>query len=107
MTVTLFVLDVEDFRPLAEYASKLHDVDVRRRGPYFEVRSDAPFEIDRNATGCRNAVWFSAVAAVRNGHVSAWSKGLMRIEPGASQPGAADHGPVSTSPEADLERDVT
>lgn len=107
MTIILFVLDVEDFRPLAEYAAKVDAVDVVKRGPYLEVSSKAAFEIDRNATGCRNAVWFSAVAAVRDGHVSVWNKNVMRIEPGDSRGFTDDGGPLATSSEADLARDVT
>ncbi|MGY2876175.1 hypothetical protein ACVW00_003365 [Marmoricola sp. URHA0025 HA25] len=109
MTVTLFVLDVEDFRPLAEVAAKDRDVDVVKRGPYYEVSSDGVIEIDRDATGCRNAVWFSSVAAVRSGHVSQWDKAVLRITPGPSD---AAVGPVSRSAvekdlSSDLERDVT
>lgn len=80
MTV-LYVLDVEDFRPLAEVAAKDPHVTVRQRGPYHEVSSDRPIEIDRGATGCRNAVWFSAVAAIRGGRVTRWDKTTLCIEP--------------------------
>lgn len=81
MSVTLFVLDVADFRPLAEVAAKDPATTVRRRGPYFEVSSQGPIVIDRNATGCRNAVWYSSVAAIRHGRVTAWDRGVLRIEP--------------------------
>jgi hypothetical protein len=89
MTITLFVLDVEDFRPLARVAAKSPDVKVVKRGHYYEVSSDKAFEIDRDATGCRNAVWFSSVAAIRAGHLGRWDKEVLRIEPGNSpDPGA-------------------
>ena len=78
---TLFVLDIEDFRPLAQVAAGLPGVDVVKRGPYYEVTSDAAFEIPRNATGCRNAVWYSSVAAIRDGRVSRWDKNVLCIEP--------------------------
>lgn len=84
MTITLFVLDVEDFLPLARVAAKSPDVNVLKRGPYYEVSSNTAFEIDRDATGCRNAVWFSSVAAIRDGYVSRWDKEVLRIEPGNS-----------------------
>lgn len=84
MTMTLFVLDVDDFRPLAQAAANSPDVNVVKRGPYYEVSSDQAFEIDRDATGCRNAVWFSSVAAIRDGHVSRWDKEVLCIEPGNS-----------------------
>ena len=80
MTV-LYVLNVDDFRPLAEVAAKSPDVVVVRRGPYFEVTCEGALEIDRNATGCRNAVWYSAVAAIKGGRVTLWDRSALRIEP--------------------------
>ncbi|MBB4683829.1 LSm family protein [Amycolatopsis jiangsuensis] len=78
---TLFVLDVEDFRPLAEVAGKDPDVTVRRRGPYLEVAAPGSIRIDRNAAGRRNAVWFSSVAAVEDGRVARWDREELVIEP--------------------------
>jgi hypothetical protein len=81
MTTTLFVLDVDDFRPLAEVAAKDPDLAVVKRGPYFEVLAEREFRIQRNATGCRNAVWYSAVAAIRGGRVTQWDKDVLVIAP--------------------------
>jgi hypothetical protein len=81
MTATLYVLDVVDFVPLAEVASRNPDVTVAKRGPYYEVSSEHGFEIERNATGCRNAIWFSSVAAVRHGRVARWDRDFLRVEP--------------------------
>lgn len=78
---TLFVLDVEDFRPMAAVAGKDPDVTVRRRGPYLEVAAAGPIRIDRDATGCRNAVWYSSVAAVEGGHVTHWDSSELVVEP--------------------------
>ncbi len=100
---TLFVLDVDDFRPLAEVASRDPDVVVRRRGPYLEVCASGRLIIDRNDTRCRNAVWFSSVAAIAGGRVAVWDKTRMVVEPspptttescdrqsdGVARPGAA------------------
>jgi hypothetical protein len=80
---TLYVLDIDDFRPLAEVAANNPDVTVTKRGPYFEVHAAAVFDIDRNATGCRNAVWFSSVAAIRGGIITVWDKNTMTVEPTA------------------------
>lgn len=84
MSTTLYILDVDDFRPLAEVASKQSDVVVRKRGPYYEVSSSETFEIDRDATGCRNAVWYSSVAAIHEGRVAVWDSEVLRIEPSTS-----------------------
>lgn len=78
---TLFVLDVDDFRPLAEVAGEDPGVTVRRRGPYLEVATPGSIRIERNATGCRNAVWYSAVAAVRDGRVSRWDRSELVVQP--------------------------
>ncbi len=78
---TLWVLNVDDFRPLAEVAAGLPGVAVKKRGPYYEVTGNGPIEINRDNTGCRNAVWYSAVAAVSAGRVSRWDKAVLRIEP--------------------------
>lgn len=92
---TLYVLDVEDFRPLARAAAGTPGVGVVQRGPYLEVHAAGRIEIDRNATGCRNAVWYSSVAAVRHGRVSRWDRDLLVIEPVLAQPDPA------TQPEPD------
>jgi hypothetical protein len=77
----LFVLDIDDFRPLAEVAAKDADVTVRRRGPYLEIVAAGSIRIERNATGCRNALWYSAVAAVQDGRVCQWDKSELVVEP--------------------------
>jgi len=103
MTITLFVLDVEDFRPLAQVAAGSPDIDVVKRGVYYEVSSDHAFEISRHATGCRNAVWFSSVAAIRAGHVARWDKDVLRVERGSS----ADRGaPTDRSAPLDVGRET-
>jgi hypothetical protein len=89
MTVTLYVLDVDDFRPLAEVAAKDPDLSVVRRGSYYEVSGDAGFEIDRNATGCRNALWYSAVAALSGGRVTRWDSVVLIVEP-SNEPTVGD-----------------
>jgi hypothetical protein len=81
MTTTLYVLDIDDFRSLAEVAAKDPAVTILRRGPYLEVSTSGPIAIDRAATGCRNAIWYSAVAAVRGGRVARWDKQSLLIEP--------------------------
>jgi hypothetical protein len=80
---SVFILDIDDFRPLAQVAAKNADVTVLRRGPYLELRANVAYEIDRNATGCRNAVWYSSVAALTGARISVWDRTMMRVEPTA------------------------
>lgn len=81
---SVFILNIDDFRPLAEVAAKNPDVTVVRRGPYLELRAEVPYDIDRNATGCRNAVWYSSVAALHGAAISTWDRNIMHIEPSTS-----------------------
>lgn len=78
---TLYVLGAADCVPLARAAARDPGVSVVKRGPYYEVRCDSAFEIDRSAVGCRSAVWFSSVAAIHRGRVARWDKKVLRIEP--------------------------
>lgn len=78
---TLYVLDVPENTPLAKVAAENPDVTVGRVGPYFEISADGPIVIDRRATGCRHAVWYSAVGAVsRDSRISQHDKDALRVE---------------------------
>jgi len=50
MTIRLYLLDVEEFRPIIETATDLADVVHRRLGDYVEIAADSPVVIDRRAT---------------------------------------------------------
>lgn len=78
---TLLVLDVPESAPLAEVARADPAVTVTKRGPYFEITKQGAIEIDRRATGCRHAVWYSAVAGVRGGKITQYDKNALRVEP--------------------------
>ena len=78
---TLYVLDVPENTPLAKVAAQDPAVTVGRIGPYFEITSDAAIVIDRRATGCRHAVWYSALAAVGHGRVVQYDKDALKVEP--------------------------
>jgi hypothetical protein len=79
---TLYVLDVPENTALAKVAAEDPDVTVGRIGPYFEITAGGPIVIDRRATGCRHAVWYSAVAGVpRDSAITQHDKDALRIEP--------------------------
>src|SRR6185437_1008695 len=61
---TLYVLDVPENTALAQVAAEDPAVSVGHSGPYFEITASGTITIDRRATGCRHAVWYSAVAGV-------------------------------------------
>ncbi|MBN9098688.1 MULTISPECIES: hypothetical protein [unclassified Pseudonocardia] len=79
---TLYVLDVPENTPLAKVAADDPDVTVGRIGPYFEIVAEGPIVIDRRATGCRHAVWYSSVAGVSRGsRIAQHDKDALRVEP--------------------------
>jgi hypothetical protein len=78
---TLFVLDVPENTAVAEVAGRDPAVSVDHVGPYFRIRSDSDIVIDRRATGCRHAVWYSSVAGLAQSRITQWDKNAMRVEP--------------------------
>ena len=79
---TLYVLDVPENTPVAKVAAQDPAVTVSRIGPYFEISADGAIAIDRRATGCRHAVWYSAVAGVaRDSRITQHDKNALRLEP--------------------------
>lgn len=77
---TLYVLDVPENRPVAQVAASDPAVTVGRVGPYFHITSDAPIVIDRRATGCRHAVWYSSVAGLGDSKITQHDKDALRVE---------------------------
>ncbi len=80
MTV-LYLLDVPENIPLAKVAAEDPGVTVGRIGPYFEITADGAITIDRRATGCRHAVWYSAIAGIAGGAITQHDKNVLRVEP--------------------------
>ena len=78
---TLYVLDVPENRPVAEVAGRDPAVTVGRVGPYFRITAPGPIVIDRRATGCRHAVWYSSVAGLSAGHITQHDKDALRVDP--------------------------
>jgi len=79
---TLYVLDVPENTAVAKVAAEDPAVTVGRIGPYFEISAAGPIVIDRRATGCRHAVWYSAVGGVaRDSRITQHDKDALRVEP--------------------------
>jgi hypothetical protein len=79
--ISLFLLDVAEFRPVIECAAAAPGVTRRSVGRHVEVRSEGPLVVDRRATGVRHAVWYSAVSALTGGTVTQYDKDALRVEP--------------------------
>ncbi|GAA1395490.1 hypothetical protein GCM10009613_45260 [Pseudonocardia kongjuensis] len=81
MTV-LYVLDVPENTAVATVAAGAPETVVDRIGPYFAIRSADEVVIDRRATGCRHAVWYSCVAGVSPGsRIVQHDKDALRVAP--------------------------
>ena len=79
---TLYVLDVQENLALPKVAAEDPAVAVGRVGPYFVISAPGPIVIDRRATGCRHAVWYSCVGAVaRDSRIVQHDKDALRVEP--------------------------
>lgn len=79
---TLFILDVPENTPVAKIAAEDRDVTVGRIGPYFRITARQAIVIDRRATGCRHAVWYSCVAGIaRDSRITQHDKNALRVEP--------------------------
>ncbi len=76
---TLYVLDVPENLALPKVAAEDPGVTVDKIGPYFEIRADGPIVIDRRATGCRHAVWYSALAGLQDARVVQHDKNALRL----------------------------
>lgn len=78
----LYVLDVPENTAVAKIADEDPAVTVGRIGPYFEIRAAGPIVVDRRATGCRHAVWYSCVGGVaRDSRITQHDKDALRVEP--------------------------
>jgi hypothetical protein len=80
MTI-LYILDVPENVPVVKVAAQDTAVTVDKVGPYFAVTSPATIVIDRRATGCRHAVWYSSVAGLAGARITQWDKDALRLEP--------------------------
>lgn len=80
---TLYVLDVPENTAVAKVAAQDPAVTVGQIGPYFAISADGPIVIDRRATGCRHAVWYSCIAGVEPGaRITQHDKDALKVEPG-------------------------
>jgi len=77
--IAVFVLDTPENRPVVDVADTAATTMVDRVGPYFRISSPVDIVIDRRATGCRHAVWYSSVAGLAGAEITQWDKDRMRV----------------------------
>ena len=76
----LFVLDVPENKGVVDVAAQAPDNTIDTVGPYFRIVSTADIVIDRRATGCRHAVWYSAIAGLESAFIAQHDKNALRVE---------------------------
>lgn len=77
---TLYVLDIPENTAIASVAEIDPAVRVDHVGPYFRIVSEETIVIDRRATGCRHAVWYSSVSGLTDSRITQWDKDALRVE---------------------------
>lgn len=77
----LFVLDVPENDGFVGVAVADPDITVDQVGPYFRLSAPADIVIDRRATGCRHAVWYSAVSGIEGSRIVQQDKNALRVTP--------------------------
>ncbi|GAA5176170.1 hypothetical protein GCM10023321_83870 [Pseudonocardia eucalypti] len=78
---TLFVLDVPENLAVPKVAAEDPAVRVDRLGPYFVISAPGTITVDRRATGCRHAVWYSCIAGLTDARVAQHDKDALRVVP--------------------------
>jgi hypothetical protein len=76
-----YVLDVPENTTVPQVAAQDAAVTVDKVGPYFRISSPEAIVVDRRATGCRHAVWYSAVAGLEQSRITQYDKNALRVEP--------------------------
>jgi hypothetical protein len=75
----LYVLGVPENDGVIDVATQDPAITVDKVGPYFRITSDHDIVIDRRATGCRHAVWYSAVAGLEHSRIAQHDKDALKV----------------------------
>ena len=77
---TLFVLDVTEFAPVLEAARAIPGASIT--GPtngYWMIRADRELALNRQRSGLRLALWYSALMGGFIGHIAQYDRDDIRI----------------------------
>ncbi|MDF3307085.1 MULTISPECIES: hypothetical protein [Rhodococcus] len=75
----IYVLGVPENDGVIDVATQDPAITVDTVGPYFRITADQDIVIDRRATGCRHAVWYSSVAGLENSRIAQHDKDALRV----------------------------
>ncbi|MGO1165115.1 MAG: hypothetical protein ACTMHL_00720 [Janibacter sp.] len=76
----LYVLCVPENEGILDVVAQDPGLAVDEVGPYARITSASAIVIDRRATGCRHAVWYSAVAGLERSVITQHDKDALRVE---------------------------
>jgi len=80
MTARIYVLNVPENEGIVKVAAQDPEIIVDMVGPYYRITADdEEIVIDRRATGCRHAVWYSAVAGLEDSIIVQQDKDALRV----------------------------
>lgn len=75
-----YVLEVPENEGVVLVAKNDPANTVEQIGPYYRITAPGPIVIDRRATGCRHAVWYSAIAGLETSIITQHDKDALRVE---------------------------
>ncbi|MDT5083142.1 MAG: hypothetical protein QOI79_4668 [Mycobacterium sp.] len=75
----LYVLQIPENEGVILVAAQDALVTIDQVGPYFRISADDDIVIDRGATGCRHAVWYSAIAGLEDSIIVQYDKDALRV----------------------------
>ena len=79
MIARAYVLMVPENDGLIAVAEADPGITVDRVGPYARLTGERELHIDRRATGCRHAVWYSAVGGLERSRITQHDKDALRV----------------------------
>lgn len=75
----MYVLGVPENEGVVKVAGMDTAISIDNVGPYFRISCDGDIVIDRRATGCRHAVWYSVIAGLEQSKVVQHDKDFLRV----------------------------
>ncbi|MDN5756974.1 MAG: hypothetical protein L0H59_00310 [Tomitella sp.] len=76
---SLYVLEVPENEGVVDVAASDPQNRIDKVGPYVRITSDDDIVIDRRATGCRHAVWYSSIAGLGDARIVQHDKDALRV----------------------------
>ena len=80
MSARMFVLRVPETDGVLAVAGQDPAISIDHVGPYALLTGADDIVLDRRATGCRHAVWYSCVGGLEGCRIVQWDKDALRLE---------------------------